>query len=165
MKTCIAFMILLLLPFQVFSMDPITDAEMNNITGAVGIHIYVEGEETSPTYQILQWQIHSPEQDKKTSKEKINQNINDVYEISYDDCELRFDTGKTEQDGLWINGKEAISANRSFVKIGSPKTAPEIATENFHLTFKDGSSFGNIDSPDLTVSIPQTPKAIYISPR
>jgi len=161
----IAILIFLLIPFQVFAMDPITDAEMNNITGAVGVHIYVEGEDTSPTYQVLLWQNNRSSEDEKRSVQKINQNNNDIYEISYDDCELRFDSGKTEDDGLWINGKEAVASNRSFVKIGTPTAAPEISTGNIHLNFQSGNTLGSIDSTDMTVTIPQTPKAIYISPR
>ncbi|KPA11876.1 conserved hypothetical protein, secreted [Candidatus Magnetomorum sp. HK-1] len=164
MIKCIVFMSLMLLPIHAFSMDPITDDEMNNITGAVGVHIYVEGEDHSPTYQVLQWQIHGPDNKTKRSKKNLNLNINDIYEISYEDCELRLDTGKTEQDGLWIKGKEVVTGNRSFVKIGSPQTAPDISADNFQLTFKDGNSIGK-NTFDMRVSIPKTPDAIYISPR
>jgi len=165
MKYSIILIIILILPLQVFAMDPITDAEMNNITGAVGVHIYVEGENNQPAYQVLQWQNNSSQNDEKSQIKKLNQSIHDIYEISYDDCELRFDLGKTEEDGLWINGKEAVAANRSFIKIGSPTSAPELSTGNIHLNFKDGAGLGAIDPSDMTVSIPQTPDAIFISPR
>jgi len=153
MKQSIAIMVILLLPLQVFAMDPITDDEMNTITGAVGVHIYVEGEVTPPTYQVLQWQNHRTLNEKNQSAKQVNLNKSDIYEISYDDCELRFDTGKSEQN-IWINGNKAVTSNRSLVKIGSPTAAPEISTENIHLSFKE-----------ISVKISSTPEAIYIIPR
>ncbi|ETR70433.1 MAG: hypothetical protein OMM_08818 [Candidatus Magnetoglobus multicellularis str. Araruama] len=95
----------------------------------------------------------------------MNHAIQDIYEISYDNCELSLDKGKTNQNGLWINGKEAVTANRSFVKIGDPLTAPEISSDDIQLNFKDGNSLGSVESGDISVSIPQAPDAIYISPR
>ena len=165
MYKIIFFLCLVLLPFKAFSMDPISDDEMNNITGAVGVHIYVEGEDRPPKYQVLQWQIHRHKKKIKQTKENINQSINNIYEISYQDCELRLDTGKTEENDLWIKGKEILKSNRSFIKIGSPQRAPDIPVDNFQLTFKDGNNIGNLEGSDMRVSIPQTPDAIYISPR
>jgi len=153
MKQSIAIMVIMLLPLQVFAMDPITDDEMNTITGAVGVHIYVEGEVTTPTYQVLQWQKHRTLRENNQSVQKVNNNKTDIYEISYDDCELRFDTGKSEND-LWINGNNTVATNRSLVKIGTPTAAPDISTENIHLSFKE-----------LSVKISSAPEAIHIIPR
>jgi hypothetical protein len=152
MKQSIAI-IILLLPLQVFAMDPITDDEMNTITGAVGVHIYVEGEVTTPTYQVLQWQKHRTLKKNNQSVQDGNQENSDIYEISYDDCELRFDKGKSDKD-LWINGNTVDISNRSIVKIGSPTAAQELSTDNIHLSFKE-----------ISVKISSVPEAIQIIPR
>jgi len=152
MKQSIAIMVILL-PLQVFAMDPITDDEMNTITGAVGVHIYVEGEVTTPTYQVLQWKKHRNLRERTQSVQELNQKHSDIYEISYDDCELRFDTGKSENN-FWINGNNANRKNRSLLKIGNPTAAPEISTENIHLSFKE-----------LSVRISSAPESIQIIPR
>jgi hypothetical protein len=153
MKQIIAIMVISLFPLQVFAMDPITDDEMNTIIGAVGVHIYVEGEVTTPTYQVLQWQKHRTIRDNSQSVQEINHNKSDTYEISYDDCELRFDSGKSENN-LWINGNQAKVSNRSLVKIGTPTAAQEFSTDNIHLSFKE-----------ISVKISSVPEAIHIIPR
>jgi hypothetical protein len=151
MKQSIAILVMLLLPLQVFAMDPITDDEMNRITGAVGVHIYVEGEVATPTYQVLQWQKHRTLN--KASSKQRNPKKSDIYEISYDDCELRFDDGKTGQS-VWINAENAVTSNHSLVKIGSSASAHEIATGNLHLSFKE-----------ISVKVSNVPDTIYIIPR
>jgi hypothetical protein len=146
-------MIIIFLPHKVFAMDPITDDEMNTITGAVGVHIYVEGELTQPAYQVLQWQGNKNLKEKKRVLKQLYPNKADIYEISYDDCELRFHTGKTEQDVL-INVDETGASNRSLVKVSSPKPAPEISTGTLHLSFKE-----------ISVQISNPSEAIHIIPR
>jgi len=153
MKHIITIMLIIFFPLQVFAMDPITDDEMNTITGAVGVHIYVEGELTQPAYQVLQWQNHSTIKEKKHVLKQLNQKNADILEISYEDCELRFDNGNSEQD-LLINVNETGASNRSLVKIGSPKAAPEVSSGILHLSFKE-----------ISVKISNLSDAIQIMPR
>lgn len=153
MKLSIAIILMVLLPLQAFAMDPITDDEMNTITGAVGVHIYVEGELIQPTYQILQWRNRTVFNGKKKSVKQLNKKNSDIYEISYDDCELRFDSGKSDNN-MWISEENAVKLNRSIIKIGSPTETPEISTGNIHLSFQE-----------ISVNISKAPESIHIIPR
>jgi len=153
MKLSIAIILMAFIPLQAFAMDPITDDEMNTITGAVGVHIYVEGELTQPTYQVLQWRNHPVFNGKKQSLKQVNKKKSDIYEISYVDCELRFDSGNSDQN-IFMNEDNAVITNRSIVKVGSPTETSEISTGNIHLSFQE-----------ISVNISKAPEAIHIIPR
>ena len=133
MKKIICIFILTFFSGQLYAMEPITDDEMNLITGAVGVHIYVEGDNTAPRFQVLKWQ-NNIQREISNSAEEGDQNHPHIYEISYDDCELRFNPDKQE-----TIEKNAVSNDRSFVKIGNSTSATEISNGAVHLSFKEVS--------------------------
>jgi len=147
------------------AMEAISEKEMSEVTGAIGIDIFMKGTlEAKATFQIMAWQ----------DTDGVGGDTTDGYfgvvgasdstiTISVSDCKFSLDVGTAEAD-LIVNGQNAVEAGRSFVRIGLPDVETDISMSDYTVQFGDGSKLGQINTSEVSVDTIQTPDALYISP-
>jgi len=147
-----------------FAMESISEAEMSDITGAVGIDIFVEGTlETAASFQIMAWSDNDGiGGDTVEGYFGVVGTEDSTITVKVSNCKFSVDVGTTTAP-LTIEN-ETLEAGKSFLRIGLPQFETDISMADFIVQFADGSKLGKISTSDVSIDMVQTPDALYIWP-
>jgi len=145
-------------------METISETEMNDITGAVGIDIFIEGTlEAVASFQVMAWYDNDGlGGDTTEGYFGVVGTEDSTITVKVSNCKFTLDVGTTTAPLMIDN--ETMEAGRSFVRIGLPQFETDISMADYAIQFADGSKLGDISTSDVSIDMIQTPDALYISP-
>ena len=170
------FICFVLIPFSVLAMDPISDEDLEGVTGTSGVNIKLEGE---LQIDVVMTKMGWGDADGTTADpnpcffllEATSDHPSKTYaSFLLTDAEFQIDIGTTTSQPLMVNGKQAVGANSTFIRIDLPTIQSTIVPckyTNLKLTENPGgtggNSFGYVETNQFKFLLSKTPSAIYIS--
>ena len=136
MRFLLTLLTLCVLPLSALAMEPISDIEMDNLTGQAGVNIFFEGKtELQVNVQDIAW----GDDDGVTGNANagfivIDANSTHTINVGLNNALLTLDVATTGT-ALSIAGIEAVAANTTFLKVGLPQLSGIVFNANMANTY------------------------------